>query len=148
VSSAVTESTVEEAALAWLESIGWGLRHGPDIAPDTLSAERRDYAEVFLEQHLRVKFAYFPQDIFLVDIALRHDQLLTPPYTNMLFNNFTDDAEFGPRSGRVGFAGGAPGINGVLEMDFDTGYTVIVLSNYDPPVAVDLGAEIMGMLKK
>ncbi|KPK82252.1 MAG: DEAD/DEAH box helicase [Gemmatimonas sp. SM23_52] len=53
MSSAVTESTVEEAALAWLESIGWGLRHGPDIAPDTLSAERRDYAEVFLEQHLR-----------------------------------------------------------------------------------------------
>ena len=28
-----TESTVEDAALAWLESIGWQVAHGPDIAP-------------------------------------------------------------------------------------------------------------------
>ena len=29
-----TESVVEQAALAWLESIGWQVAHGPDIAPD------------------------------------------------------------------------------------------------------------------
>ena len=34
-----TESTVEEAALAWLESIGWQVAHGPDIAPDMPAAE-------------------------------------------------------------------------------------------------------------
>ena len=28
------EATVEEAALAWLESTGWQVAHGPDIAPD------------------------------------------------------------------------------------------------------------------
>jgi len=27
-----TESIVEEAALAWLESLGWSVRHGIDIA--------------------------------------------------------------------------------------------------------------------
>ena len=28
-----TESVVEQAALAWLEAIGWRVAHGPDIAP-------------------------------------------------------------------------------------------------------------------
>ncbi|MCP9441173.1 MAG: hypothetical protein NNA20_01140 [Nitrospira sp.] len=30
----LTESTVEDAALAWLQGIGWRIAHGPDIAPD------------------------------------------------------------------------------------------------------------------
>ncbi len=29
----VTESVVEQAALAWLESIGWAVRNGAEIAP-------------------------------------------------------------------------------------------------------------------
>ena len=48
-----TESTVEEAALAWLESLGWNIAHGPDIAPDTPGAERNDYGAVVLERRLR-----------------------------------------------------------------------------------------------
>lgn len=51
--SAFTESVVEEAALAWLEAIGWQVAYGPDIAPDMLTAERNDYAEVILSQRLR-----------------------------------------------------------------------------------------------
>jgi len=47
------ESTVEEAALAWLAGIGWRIAHGPDIAPDALTPERRDYGEVVLEGRLR-----------------------------------------------------------------------------------------------
>jgi len=48
-----TESTVEQAALDWLEGIGWRIAHGPDIAPDMPSAARRDYGEVVLAQRLR-----------------------------------------------------------------------------------------------
>jgi type I restriction enzyme R subunit len=48
-----TESVVEQAALAWLESVGWQIAHGPDIAPDTPGAERADYGEVVLAQRLR-----------------------------------------------------------------------------------------------
>ncbi len=48
-----TESTVENAALAWLENLGWNIAHGPDIAPDTPDAERRDYGAVVLERRLR-----------------------------------------------------------------------------------------------
>ena len=51
--TAFTESVVEDAALAWLESIGWRIAHGPDIAPGMPAAERRDYGEVVLAQRLR-----------------------------------------------------------------------------------------------
>jgi len=50
---AFTESVVEEAAVAWLESTGWQVAHGPDIAPDMPAAERADYGEVVLAQRLR-----------------------------------------------------------------------------------------------
>jgi type I restriction enzyme, R subunit len=40
----VTESVVEQAALAWLESVGWSVRHGAEIAPGELATERSDCA--------------------------------------------------------------------------------------------------------
>ena len=46
------ESEVEEAALAWLEGLGWSIKHGPDIAPGTSEAERDNYDQVVLEQRL------------------------------------------------------------------------------------------------
>ena len=49
----LTESTVEAAALEWLETVGWQVAHGPDIAPDTPGAERADYGQVVLEGRLR-----------------------------------------------------------------------------------------------
>ena len=49
----LNEAHVEQAALAWLEEIGWAVAHGPDIAPDAPSAERSDYEQVVLAQRLR-----------------------------------------------------------------------------------------------
>src|SRR5437867_4518227 len=49
----VTESVVEQAALAWLESIGWQVAHGPDIGPDMPAAERRNYGEGVLARRFR-----------------------------------------------------------------------------------------------
>ena len=34
----VTESVVEQAALAWLESVGWSVQYGAEIAPGELAA--------------------------------------------------------------------------------------------------------------
>ena len=48
-----TESIVEEAALTWLEGLGWAVKHGPEIAPEELAAERRDFGRVVLEQRLQ-----------------------------------------------------------------------------------------------
>ena len=50
---AFTESTVENAALSWLETLGWRVAYGPDIAPDTLGAERSDYGHAVLARRLR-----------------------------------------------------------------------------------------------
>ena len=48
-----TESIVEDAALAWLESLGYAIKHGPEIAPGELFAEREDYGQVLLATRLR-----------------------------------------------------------------------------------------------
>ena len=47
------ESEVEQAALAWLEGLGYTILHGPDIAPGVPFAERDDYGQVVLERRLR-----------------------------------------------------------------------------------------------
>ncbi len=52
-----TESVVEQAALAWLESLGWQVAHGPDIAPGEAAAERGDYGQVVLDARLRAALA-------------------------------------------------------------------------------------------
>ena len=53
LSARFTESEVEDAALDWLADCGWGIAHGPAIAPDTPGAERTDYGTVVLEGRLR-----------------------------------------------------------------------------------------------
>ncbi len=50
---AMSEFAVESAALAWLESLGYAVMHGPEIAPGELFAERSNYGQVVLEQRLQ-----------------------------------------------------------------------------------------------
>lgn len=51
----LTESVVEDAALGWLEALGYQVLHGPDIAVGEPGAERSDpnYRDVLLERRLR-----------------------------------------------------------------------------------------------
>jgi type I restriction enzyme R subunit len=55
--SRFAESVVEDAALAWLDSLGWSVKYGPDIAPGELAAERSDYGQVVLNERLRQALA-------------------------------------------------------------------------------------------
>jgi type I restriction enzyme R subunit len=50
-----TETVVEEAALAWLETLGYTVLHGPEIGAGEPAAERSDqgYRETVLEIRLR-----------------------------------------------------------------------------------------------
>jgi hypothetical protein len=48
----------------------------------------------------------------------------------------------------VGIAGGASGINAALESSSASGYTTVVMSNYDPPSAEKVAREIRGWLAK
>jgi type I restriction enzyme R subunit len=53
------ESVVEQAALAWLGSLGYTVKHGPEIAPGELTAERVDYGQIVLEDRLRQSLVRF-----------------------------------------------------------------------------------------
>jgi type I restriction enzyme, R subunit len=53
------ESVVEDAALAWLEGLGYAVLHGPEIAAGMPAAERSDssYRDVVLQGRLRESLA-------------------------------------------------------------------------------------------
>jgi CubicO group peptidase (beta-lactamase class C family) len=44
----------------------------------------------------------------------------------------------------IGFAGGSPGVNAVVELEGR--WSIIVLSNYDPPAAMEVGANVRTLL--
>jgi type I restriction enzyme R subunit len=84
--SVLTESHVEDAALAWFGELGYTVLHGPDIAPGEPSAERDDYSQVVLAARLRRKLAdlnpHIPADA--LDEAARK---ITRPASPSLINN-------------------------------------------------------------
>jgi hypothetical protein len=47
----------------------------------------------------------------------------------------------------IGVGGGSPGVNAVLEFEPRTHDTVIVLSNYDPPAAVNIARQVRAWVK-
>ena len=61
--ASLSESTVEAVALDWLASLGWTVLHGPDIAPDTPTAERSDYDDVVLHGRVRSALARLNPDL-------------------------------------------------------------------------------------
>lgn len=87
--------------------------------------------------------------------ALKANKFLTPEYTNWLLYD-QEPSKGGKQTksarkegkGGLGIAGGAPGINAMLEMDLERDYTVIVLSNYDPPSAERIDRKIRGWLDR
>jgi type I restriction enzyme R subunit len=61
--SKFAESHVEDAALAWVSEIGFTILHGPDIAPDSMFAERTSYDQVILKGRLAKAVAQFNPNI-------------------------------------------------------------------------------------
>jgi type I restriction enzyme R subunit len=55
MSTHITESVVEEAALEWFKELGYSVLFGPDIAPDEPAAERATFGDVVLPSCFRVR---------------------------------------------------------------------------------------------
>jgi CubicO group peptidase (beta-lactamase class C family) len=70
------------------------------------------------------------EDLLKFSLALQVGKLLQANNANRMLG------------GGLGVAGGAPGIAAELEIDRASGYTIIVLSNYDQPSAADLSKQI------
>jgi type I restriction enzyme R subunit len=72
------ETVVEQAALAWLESIGWRVIEGGEIAPGELTGERVDYRQVVLERRLRDGLARLNPELPAEALEDAHRRLLRP----------------------------------------------------------------------
>jgi CubicO group peptidase (beta-lactamase class C family) len=86
-------------------------------------------------------------DLLKLDRAIRNNLILNQAYTNYWLNRYQGkpgDPYVPERIYRA--VGGAPGVNSYFGMDFKSGFTVIVLSNYDMPVAIKVADEILELL--
>lgn len=88
--SRFTESILEEAALDWLENLGYKILFGPSISPETpevLGTERATYQDVVLVSRLQEALLRlnptFPSEVHVE--ALR--QLIHPNQPSLLLNN-------------------------------------------------------------
>ena len=85
----VTESIIEQATLAWLESLDWHIAYGPDIAPDALGAEREDYSKIVLEQRLRNTLARLNPDLPAIALEDAFHKLIRPQGSTLETRNRT-----------------------------------------------------------
>jgi D-alanyl-D-alanine carboxypeptidase len=88
------------------------------------------------------------EDLLHFANAVLADKLLSPAYTDWFLSRVEPGKGTPPPRdrGKLGWNGGAPGINAVLEADLATGYTIIVLGNYDPPAAETVARTIRRIL--
>jgi type I restriction enzyme R subunit len=85
--TAFAESTVEEAALAWLQAVHWEVAHGPDIAPDTPGAERTGYGEVILAGRLRDTLSRLNPDLPADALEEAFRKLTRPEGADLVLQN-------------------------------------------------------------
>lgn len=82
-----TESIVEQAALAWLESIGYTILYGPEIAPGEPAAERDNYEQVMLELRLRQALQRLNPKVPAEALEDAFRKLTRPDSPSLLANN-------------------------------------------------------------
>jgi CubicO group peptidase (beta-lactamase class C family) len=81
--------------------------------------------------------------------ALCTHKLLNREYTDLLLRRFEGAPGDPLPPGRaLALAGGAPGLNAFLGIDLADRWTVVVLSNYDMPVAMEVGESILRMVRE
>jgi len=83
----LTESVVEQAALAWLESLGYTILLGPEIAPGELQAERDNYGQVVLERRLRQALQRLNPQVPADAIEEAFRKLTRPDSPSLVANN-------------------------------------------------------------
>ncbi|MBI2800693.1 MAG: type I restriction endonuclease subunit R [Gammaproteobacteria bacterium] len=89
--TAFTETIVEDAALAWLEALGYSVLHGPDIALGEPGAERVDpnYRDVLLDDRLGQALIRLNPDLPREALEDAHRKLLRNEAPSLLERNRT-----------------------------------------------------------
>jgi type I restriction enzyme R subunit len=83
----VTESTVEEAALQWFGELGFSVKHGPEIAPGELHAERTGFGETVLAKRLRDALAALNPNIPVEALDDAFRKVTTTHHPSLIVNN-------------------------------------------------------------
>ena len=87
MSAAFTESVVEEAALQWLDELGFAVKHGPEIAPGELHAERTGFGETVLAKRLRDALAALNPNIPVEALDDAFRKVTTTHHPSLIVNN-------------------------------------------------------------
>jgi len=82
-----SESVVEDAALAWLAELGWAVKHGPEIAPGELFAERKEYGDVVLLERFRTALQRLNPGLPEDTLADAERRVLRPDAPLVVVNN-------------------------------------------------------------
>jgi type I restriction enzyme R subunit len=83
----LNESDVEEAALGWLDSLGYTPIFGPSIAPEEPAAERSNYQEAFLERRLRDALVNLNPNIPADALEQAFRKITRPESPSLIANN-------------------------------------------------------------
>jgi D-alanyl-D-alanine carboxypeptidase len=133
---------IPDRSIGYTRMVGNGLRENTDTLPYRGTSAGGGYSTV--------------QDLLNFANALRSYKLLNPEFTDMLTTGkvdaqgaryafgFEDQLINGIRC--FGHSGGAPGMNGDLEICPGPAYVVAVLSNLDPPAAEHVSSFITNRL--
>ncbi|TXK96829.1 hypothetical protein BMR07_14780 [Methylococcaceae bacterium CS1] len=76
----ITEDQLEELCLDWFREQNYDVIYGPDIAPDSANAERKDYSEVVLRGRLEDALQRLNKDIPAAAIDDAIHQILKPQH--------------------------------------------------------------------
>jgi CubicO group peptidase (beta-lactamase class C family) len=138
-------------------NLATGYTHfGPDERPRPGRRRSNNFLHVFKGGPAGGGFSTCP-DLFRFDRALREHRLLAKQTTEHLIAGkvetgrgyryalgFQEVLMNGHRI--IGHAGSFAGISNQLDMYWDSGYTVAVLSNYDPPVGLEVAKKTREIL--
>lgn len=84
--------------------------------------------------------------------AIQSNRLLPPEFSAWIFGGPEPSGEKesirDSRPGGIALAGGAPGINSFMEIGSEGEYTIIVMTNLDPPAAMEAGGLIRRWLDR
>jgi CubicO group peptidase (beta-lactamase class C family) len=87
------------------------------------------------------------EDMLKYDTALRSGKLVGKPYVDFMQNGYRGNIgdPFVPARVLRG-AGGANGVSTFYARDVRSGYTIVILTNLDNPVAIEMGNEIIKIM--
>ena len=87
------------------------------------------------------------QDMLKYDMAIRSNKLIGKKYVDFMSNGYRGNIGDPFVHQRIAKgAGGAPGVSTFFSRDWNSGFTVVVLTNVDNPVGIEIGNQILKIL--